>query len=526
VSRKWWTLLVVCAASFMLLLDVSIVVVALPKIQSGLRSSYADLQWMVDAYALTLASFMLTAGSLADRYGRRLLFLVGLTVFTLGSLMCGLAQSPLMLIGSRSFQGVGGAIMYATALALLAQSFRGSERGVAFAIWGTVTGVAIALGPILGGVITSWISWRAIFLVNVPIGVAAVALTVARVEESRTPQPHRPDWRGFASLTTALVSLVFGLIRAGEAGWRDGWVLASFCLAAVATAAFVAVELRARHPMFDLSLFRVPTFSGGLIAGFTMNGSLFAMLLFLVLYLQEDRGYSALQTGTRMLLISGGMLIPRVIAGRLSSRVPLRWFLGPGLALVGFGLLLMSGLQARSSWTHLAAGFLVAGVGSGLVNPPLASTAVGVVEPERAGMAAGVNSTFRQIGIATSIAALGTIFASALAAHARSALAPTTTLAARSARIALAIRRGQARHVIAATAEHLRRTLAGAIHAAFASALNEILVVAAIVAFVGAFASLFLVRSRDFVGMDRDVAEARRGRDASAAKTLERAERR
>src|ERR1700678_2940098 len=221
MEKRWWTLVVVCAATFMLLLDVTIVIVALPTIQSGLHASFSDLQWVIDAYALTLAAVLLTAGSLADRYGRRLLFSVGLVVFTLGSLLCGVAQSPAMLIVSRSAQGVGGAILFATSLALLAQSFQGKERGIAFGIWGGVTGVAAGLGPVLGGVITTGISWRGIFLVNLPVGVAALVVTRWQVEESTTPDASRPDWTGSVTLTAGLISLVYGLIRAGESAWSD-----------------------------------------------------------------------------------------------------------------------------------------------------------------------------------------------------------------------------------------------------------------------------------------------------------------
>ena len=225
MDRKWWTLLVVCAATFMLLLDVTIVIVALPEIQHGLHGTFADVQWVVDAYALTLASLLLTTGSLADRYGRRLLFTIGLAIFTVGSLTCGLAQSPLMLIISRAVQGIGGAIMFATSLALLAQSFRGKDRGVAFGIWGAITGIAVALGPVLGGVITSDINWRGIFLVNLPIGVVAIAhhpVEGRRVQDARTP----PARTGPASvvLTAGLVSLVYGLIRASEISWSDSGV--------------------------------------------------------------------------------------------------------------------------------------------------------------------------------------------------------------------------------------------------------------------------------------------------------------
>ncbi len=414
MEKKWWTLVAVSTGTFMLLLDVTIVVVAIPNIQDGLHATFGQIQWVIDAYALTLASLLLTAGVLADRYGRRLLFVIGLAIFTIGSLLCGVAQTPLMLILSRSGQGVGGAIMFATSLALLGNSFRGKDRGVAFGVWGAITGVAVSLGPILGGIITTGISWRGIFLVNVPIGIAALAISWRQVEESRAPHPGRPDWIGFALLTSGLVGLVYGLIRASETSWGDSGVAISLVLGGILLAGFVIAEAMVAHPMFDLSLFRVPTFDGGLIAAFCMNGSLFSMLLYLVLYLQDALGFSALQTGLRLLLISGPTLVTATVSGRLSERIPVRWLIGPGLILVGVGLILMAGLSGTSSWTHLIPGFIISGAGAGFVNPPLASTAIGVVEPERAGMASGVNTTFRQIGIAVSIAALGTIFSSSL----------------------------------------------------------------------------------------------------------------
>lgn len=498
VDKKWWTLIVVCAGTFMLLLDVTIVVVAIPVIQKGLHTTFSDVQWVIDAYALTLASLLLTTGALADRYGRRLLFVIGLIIFTLGSLTCGLAQSPVMLILSRSAQGVGGAIMFATSLALLAHSFRGKDRGVAFGVWGAVTGVAVALGPILGGVITSEISWRGIFLVNIPIGVIAIALTMWKVEESKTLDATRPDWLGFVVLTAGLVSLVYALIEASVTSWGDSRVVSCICAAVILLGAFLFIEKKTAHPLFDLSLFRVPTFSGGLIAAFTMNGSLFAMLLYLVLYMQDDLGYSALATGGRIVLISGGTLVSAMIAGRLSSSMPVRWLIGPGLALVGIGLLLMAGITGTSSWTHLIPGFIISGIGAGMVNPPLASTAVGVVRPERSGMASGVNTTFRQIGIATSIAAFGSIFTSSLRSHLDRSLA-VTPLSGHGTQIVGAIQQGNAAQVIGAVPASVRGELVVAIHGAFAGAINDLLIVSGVIALVGAVCSVLLIRSKDFV---------------------------
>lgn len=499
MAQKWWTLLVVCAATFMLLLDVTIVVVAIPEIQRGLHAGFGSVQWVIDAYALTLASVLLTAGSLADRYGRKALFSIGLTIFTLGSLVCGLAQSPLMLILSRSAQGIGGAILFATSLALLAQSFHGKDRGVAFGIWGAITGMATGLGPILGGAITSGISWRGIFLVNLPIGAAALIVTRQRVAESRAPQTARPDWPGFVVLTSGLVALVYGLIRAGEVGWSDTVAIVCLGVGGALLAAFVAVESRVPHPMFDLSLFKVPTFDGGLVAAFCMNGSLFAIFVYVVLYLQDDLGYSAFGTGLRLLVITAGSLVAATAAGRLSSHMPVRWLIGPGLVLVGVGLLLMTGLSGTSTWTHLIPGFIVGGVGSGMVNPPLASTAVGVVAPRRAGMASGVNTTFRQIGIAVGIAAYGSLFTAALHRRLGRAFSATPALARHTSQIATAVEQGNTSQAFRLVPPHARAALAAALRSGFAGTLNELLVVSGVLALVGGVGAAIFIRSRDFV---------------------------
>jgi len=289
------------------------------------------------------------------------------------------------------------------------------------------------------------------------------------------------------------------LTEAGETTWGSPAVIACLCAATVLMGAFVAVERRVAHPMLDLSLLRVPTFDGGLVAAFAMNGSLFAMLLYLVLYLQDDLGYSALGTGLRVLLITGATLVVATIAGRMSSHMPVRWLIGPGLALVGVGLLLMSGLGAASSWTHLVPGFLVAGIGSGLVNPPLASTAVGVVAPQRAGMASGANSTGRQIGIAVGVAAYGSIFTGSLLNGLRHALSSSPALSHRTAQIAAAVQQGTVGQLIGTTAPGARGALVHAVRSAFAGALDDLLVVSGILAIAGALVAMSLIRSRDFV---------------------------
>ena len=509
-GNKWWTLVAVCLGTFMLLLDITIVNVALPDIQRALNSSFSDLQWIVDAYALTLAAFLLTAGSLADMYGRRLLYLAGLAIFTLASVLCGFAVSTVMLQLSRALQGVGGAIMFAVSLALLADSFRGKDRGVAFGAWGAVTGLAVAIGPLLGGVLTSGLSWRWIFFVNVPIGIAAVIIALAKVTESRAAQASRPDWLGFSLFTVALSSLVYGLIESSQRSFTDGLVLGCLAVAAVLLAVFVIVELRSAQPMFDMKLFKLPTFSGGSVAAFGLSASIFSMLLYLVLYLQDILGYSPLATGVRLMVISGGILVTSTVAGRLTSRMPVRLLIGPGLIVIGAGLLLMRGLDAGSAWTHLIPGMIVGGVGIGIVNPPLASTAVGVVPPQRAGMASGINSTFRQVGIATGIALLGTLFSNNVKDEVLARVAAVPGLSSSGPQVATAVQSGEIRNVIARLPEHARLAVATITRAAFTTGLNRILLVAAVIALVSGVVSLAAIRGRDFAQQQRPARRADR----------------
>lgn len=497
-GNKWWTLVAVCLGTFMLLLDITVINVALPDIQQALGSSFSGLQWVVDAYALTLAALLLPAGSTADLYGRRLLYLIGLSVFTIASLLCGVATSTLMLQLSRGVQGIGGAIMFSVSLALLADAFRGKDRGVAFGVWGAITGLAVAIGPLLGGALTSGLSWRWIFFINLPIGVVAVIATVMRVAESRQPGARRPDIPGFIVFTVALASLVYALIRSNEKSFSDPEVVGCFIAAGVLVAAFIAIEARISHPMFDLKLFRLPTFSGGAIAAFGLSASVFSLLLYLVLYLQDVLRFDAFQTGLRLLIISGGILLTTPISGRLSSVVPVRLLIGPGLVLAGVGLLLMRGLNAGSSWTHLIPGMIVAGCGVGLVNPPLASTAVGVVKPDRAGMASGINSTFRQVGIATGIALLGTLFSNRITSEIVSRSQQVPALSGRGEQLATAVKSGHAQQSIGQVPPSVRGTVGELVRGSFTSGLDLILMVAAIIALVSGVIAFFAIRSKDF----------------------------
>jgi EmrB/QacA subfamily drug resistance transporter len=498
MERKWWTLTAVSAGMFMLLLDISIVIVALPAIQHELGGTLSDLQWVIDAYALSLAALLLTAGSLADLRGRRTVFAVGIGIFTAGSLLCGLAPSTLFLTLARAGQGIGGAIMFSTSLALLANAFKGRDRGIAFGIWGAIAGIAVAIPPVVGGAITSGLSWRWIFLVNVPIGAATLVVTLLRVDESRDPGARRPDLLGFATFSSALFLIVYGLIESGARGWGSAVVIGCLAGGAGLMAVFFLCEGLQRRPMLDLSLLRVPTFVGGLTTAFTLSAGMFAVLAYLVIYLQDLLHFSAVGSGVRLLAITGAMFVMSGIAGRLTGRVPARLLIGPGLVLIGVGLLLMRGITPSSSWTHLLAGMIVAGIGSGLVNVTLASTAVGVVHPSRAGMASGVNSTSRQVGYAAGIAALGTL----LATDVRNTVVGNlrhSPFAHTSRRLAEAISSGNAAHAISHAPASARPRLGAVALGSFTSSLNGLLLVAAIVSFAGAVFAFLLIRQRDFV---------------------------
>jgi len=479
-QNKWWTLGAVCVATFMLLIDITIVNVALPDIAKDLGSSFTDLQWVVDAYALSLASLLLTAGSLADLFGRRRVFVLGLGLFTAASLLCGLATTPDFLNLARAAQGIGGAAMFATALALLAQAFVGRERGTAFGVWGATIGAAVAIGPLVGGFLVEHVSWQSIFLINLPIGIAAILVALAKVSESSDPEHGGVDWAGLVTFSGGLFLLVYALVRGNAEGWTSGLIVGLLLGAAALLTAFVVVESRSSKPMLDLSLFRRPAFAGAAIVAFCLSAGMFALFLYLTLYLQNTLSHSPLETGVRFLPMTVVSFFAAPLAGRLQSRVPMRWLFFTGMTLVGVGLLLMRNVGPTTGWTALLAGFIVAGAGIGITNPSIATTAVGVVEPRRSGMASGINNTFRQVGIATGIAGLGALFEHLISSRFSAPGVPSQALASGDPEI-------------------LPPALRPEYLAAYTGALDELFLIAAIVAFAGAIAAAILVRPQDFV---------------------------
>jgi EmrB/QacA subfamily drug resistance transporter len=489
-QKKWWTLLAVSIATFMLLLDVTVVNVALPEIQGDLGSSFDELQWVIDAYALTLAATLLIFGSLADRLGRRRLFTIGLAAFSLASLACGLAPDPLALDIFRGIQGIGGAMMLATSLALLAAAYEGRDRNTALAVWGATTAAAVAIGPLVGGAIVEGMGWEWIFFVNVPIGLLTAWLVAGGVPESRDPAASgRPDFGGLVTLAGSMSLLVLALFRGNDEGWGSTLILTLFGASALLLAAFIAIESRARQPLLDLGLFRKPSTWGASLGILATAISIFAMLTFLVLYIQNALGYDALETGLRLFPLTVASFFAAAAAGRLADRIPVRFLLSAGLALGGVGLLLSRQVEVGSDWTALLLGGVFIGAGAGMVNPSVAAAALGTVQVAKSGMASGLNGTFRLLGVAVGVAALGAILESRVTDSLTESLG-----GAPSGELVDVVATGN----VAAAAQGSPE-LAIAAERAFVSGFDTIALVGAIVMFTAAALTLGLVRSRDFV---------------------------
>ena len=467
----------------MLLLDITIVNVALPSIQRRLHAGLTGLEWVVDAYALTLAALILTAGALSDRFGRRLLFMVGVVVFTGSSLVCGLAWNIVALDVARAAQGVGGAALFATALALIGHEFRGPERGGAIAIWGATIGAAVASGPLVGGILTDALGWRWVFFVNVPVGAFALFVALTRINESRDERAVRADFWGLVTLSAALFLVVFGLLRGNSNGWSSALILGSLIGGAVLLTVFVAVEWMQERPMLDLALFRRPAFDGVSIATFCIGAGMFAQFPYLSIYLQDVLGYGPLGAGLRFLPLTAFVFAVPLVMRRFAPGASLRVVLAAGMALIAVALLLMHGLDTTSYWTALLPGLIVGGIGIGLANPAIAAAALRVVDPARTGMASGFNNACRLTGVAVGVAALGAV----LERRASSSLASSLGPHGRAL--------GQAVASTGVRAAGGRPAVAHAASLAFVSGVNAVLLVGCVVVAIGAVAAAALMRS-------------------------------
>ncbi|HVK19967.1 MAG TPA: MFS transporter [Actinokineospora sp.] len=493
-STRWWTLAVACVATFMLMLDVTVVNVALPDIRRSLNAEFSGLQWVIDAYTLALAAFLMTGGSLADRLGRKRVFGAGLVVFTLASLSAGAAADMLALNISRGLQGVGAAVLFAVAPALIAQEFSGKERGAAFGIFGAVAGLALAFGPALGGLLAVG-DWRWIFFVNVPIGIVLLVLSALRLRETRAPGGHGVDWLGVVLFGVALALIVLGFLRGETLGWGSAAVVSMFVAGLVSLIAFVVVERgRGDAAMLDLSLFRNVTFVGISAATFLSNATSLAAIFIEVSYLQNILGYSPLEAGIRLLPLTLVLFVVAAITGGIVGKVAPNILIGLSIALIAAGMGLIVLVEPSSSWTALLPSMVVMGVGMGMFNPPRSIVSVGVAEPAKAGMATGIGETFQQVGVAIGVAGFGALFqGQVIARFQESELG--ASLGDEATDLGRAIAAGNQLPAVARPG--VSEKIAATAREAFVHSFTSVMVVCAIVCAIGAAIAFLFIRTRD-----------------------------
>jgi EmrB/QacA subfamily drug resistance transporter len=413
-ASRWLTLAAVAFAVFVTTLDNTVVNVALPSIQRDLHLGLSGLTWIVNGYVLSFAVLLLSGGRLADTWGRRRAFLTGLAVFTAASAFAGLAPSAGVLITARVLQGIGAALMTPATLAIVSDVFPDErERATAIGIWAAIQALAFAVGPLVGGLITEAVAWNWIFFVNVPIGIAGIALGARLIPESNDPNAGgRFDIAGVSVISGALFSLTYALIKANDYGWGSPVILALFVAAAVGIAAFVSIERRVAAPMIDLSLFRIGAFTGANVVIMIVNLATFGVLLYLSLYLQGVQHYSPLRAGATLLPWIGMVIVLAPFGARIAERVPVRWMISAGLALMGVAMLLFANLGEHSTFAATLPALLLGGTG-GALTTPLSNVVIGAVPPGKAGVASGIHNTFRETGGSFGVAIIGAVFAAA-----------------------------------------------------------------------------------------------------------------
>lgn len=483
INRRTAMLFAICVASFLEPLATTVVVVALPEIQRATDASFSDLQWIVNAYVLTFAAFVLTGGSLADRFGRKRIFQIGIWLFVLGSIICGVAHLPVVLSIGRGVAGLGSAFMLSAGLALIVQDFHHAERIRAFAIWGVVICAGAVFGPLIGGLITDGLGWRWIFLLMVPIGLPLVWLTHWSANESRDPLSKRLDWLGLSSFTAMFFVLMYALIEGNALGWTSGIIVGLFAAVIILTAVFIVGQLRQTRPMFDLSLFTDRTFTGASVVAIAIAAAFFTLIVYLPLYFQGVLGYAPTFAGLALLPLGVPLLLMAPISGRLAAIIPPKFFLPLGLFIISTGAFSIA-LVPQFGPASVYVGMFVAGIGAGLINGELSNVAISIVAPERSGMASGINNTMRQLGYGVGIAGLGALFSNIVFSR----------LADQGTSFAESVASGDIGAAVATlpteNMEAVRRTA----ETAFIEGFGLICFVAAAIALVGALLSLLLIR--------------------------------
>jgi EmrB/QacA subfamily drug resistance transporter len=491
--RTWWPLVAVSLGTFMLLVDVTIVNVALPNMAADLKTSFSSLQWVVDVYALALAALLLGAGTVADRLGHRRVYVAGLLLFALASLASGLSPNSGMLILARGVQGLGGAAMFATTFALLNSTYQGRDRGTAYGVWGAIGGASAAIGPIVGGLLTEGLSWRWIFFVNLPVSVLTVALCLVVLDpDSGEGKRTGVDLPGMLSFSLAAGGLTYGLILAGDHGWGAPAALWWFATAAVALIAFVLIERRVAQPMLDLALLRNASFTGSLLAGFFLSAASFSGLVYSSIWLQSVLGLSPIQAGLAGgLPLSAAAFVTAGLSGRLLHGRPPGPVMSAALVLIGLGGVIEAvQLRGDARWPALFIGLVLVGVGVGMATPILSSTAMSAVPLQRGGMAAGAVNTARQLGLAVGIAVLGSAYAARISSYfaGHGIAAPD--------RIGHAVAGGQGRALLARLSGAERAAFDHALHRSSVSGLSTVMLIAGCAGLIAAALVLGTVRSR------------------------------
>jgi EmrB/QacA subfamily drug resistance transporter len=489
-NRRWWTLAAMCFALFMIMLDNTVVNVALPSIQRDLGASLSSLEWTVNAYTLTFAVLLVTGGRLGDILGRRKMFLFGVVVFAASSAAIGLAPNQTMLVAGRAIQGVGAAFMMPATLSIITVTFPPAERGRAIGTWAGVSALALAIGPVVGGALTEYVTWRAIFFLNVPVAVGAVFVTLYATHESRDESSrHTIDWPGIATISIGLTALVLALIEGNAWGWGSARIVSLLVVAAVALTAFVVVERRVPEPMVDFSLFQSRTFVGTNAVAFIVSFAMLAMFFFVALYMQNILGYTAIEAGVRFLPSTLMIVLIAPLAGRLTDRIGARPLIVSGLSLVTVALFLQTRITVDTGYGLLLPAFVLMGIGMALTMSPMSTAAMNSVAPQKAGVGSGILSMSRMVGGTFGVAALGALFQHLARNDLAHSLAGSGIGAAQRDKLVSGLG-------TASDAAHLPPVAVTAAHDAFIHALSSGMWLSASVAGAGALIALFTIGSK------------------------------
>jgi EmrB/QacA subfamily drug resistance transporter len=507
-NRKWWTLGAMCFALFMIMLDNTVVNVALPSIQRDLGASISGLEWTVNGYTLSFAVLLATGGRLGDIFGRRRMFLLGVVIFALSSATAGFAADQTSLVLSRVVQGVGAALMMPGTLSIITDAFPAHERGKAMGTWAGVSALALAVGPVLGGFLAEHVSWRAIFYVNIPVAIGAVLATTFAVRESRDTSVGREvDYAGVAVLTVGLTALVLALVEGNSWGWSSTQIVALLAAAAVALPAFVFVENRVKAPMVQFDLLSDRNFLGAVVVALIITFSMMGVFFFLALYMQDVLHYTPLEAGVRFLPSTLMIVGVAPVAGRLSDRLGPRWLIAAGLTILSVSLFSFSRIGVHSSYLDLLPGFMLMGIGIALTMSPMTSAAMNAVPVQKAGIASGVLSMFRMVGGSLGIAVTGAIFQGLVSSKLDSLLAGSGVSATQREAISEQLGGGSVTRAPGLDASQAKQ-VAAAGNEAFVYALGHAMTVSAAVTLLGAVVGATAIRAKSRRPTTVEAAEA------------------